>query len=286
MGCCLSSTKTSSKPPKTPKNPKPTPKNSSISKSPPPTHPLLEEETVKEVLSETRTIPKPPSSSLTHRVVNQGNRKIESPFIKSAPLLHDKVHRNGVVWKKPLTAFGGDDPSEEVSEICSTLGDSETVSVSTTTVTTEKRENDVELREQLRQRSPARRKNTSFSGEVRRDKIVGRSPGRRSEPSPSRARPGQGPGSGYGRRKDSGESSGRRSRSPVMRTDSGSSKTGLGRTNSVRKTGKSPGRVGSGLGERIRKVDDGKDGGDIKWPPTSNESLENPLVSLECFIFL
>ncbi|KAI3456285.1 hypothetical protein Pfo_012948 [Paulownia fortunei] len=290
MGCCFS-TNSSSPPPKTPhiSNSKTTIKHSSISKSPPPTHPLLEEETVKEVLSETRTIPKPPSPRIP-RV--QGNRQNESPFIKAAPLLtdlsrtaHEKEHQTGGVCKKPVMAFGSDDLSEEVSEICSTLGESESVSVSTTV--TEKRENNCdrndELRE-LRQRSPARYKNRSFSGEVKREKTVGRSPGRRSEPSPSRVRPGT--GSGYGRRRDSGESSGRRSRSPVTRTESGPSKTGLVRSQSARKTGKSPARVGSGLGERIRKLDEGKDDGDKKWPPTSNESLENPLVSLECFIFL
>ncbi|KAL7130066.1 hypothetical protein ABFS83_13G108700 [Erythranthe nasuta] len=281
MGCCASTPK-STRPTKTPPhhiaNSKTTTtaKRSSISKSPPPTHPLLEEETVKEVLSETPAVPKP-----AHIPRFQGSihRRSESPFIKSSPLLSD-YSRNGAVCKKPFAAYGGgDDLSEEVSEICSTLGESEGVSVSTTM--TEKRDNNDELRE-LRQRSPARLKNRSFSGEVKREKTVGRSPGRRSEPSPSRARPANGPG--YVRRKDSGESSGRRSRSPVTRTtESGPARAGLGRSPSGRKTGKSPGRVGSGLGERIRKMEEGKDS---KWPPTNNESLENPLVSLECFIFL
>ncbi|GFP98268.1 hypothetical protein PHJA_001970700 [Phtheirospermum japonicum] len=277
MGCCLS-TNASSKHPKTSRISNPTPKNSNISKSPPPTNPLLEVETVKEVLSETRTIPKSPSPRA------QSNRPIESPFIKNAPLLlpdfarNANVHRNGVVYKKPYAAFGGDDVFEDVvSEICSTLGESESVSVSTNV--TEKREerND----EQLRRSSPVKRNNAAYSGEVKRDKAVGRSPGRRPEPSPGRARPGPVSGSGNVRRRDSGESSGRRSRSPVARTDSGPSKMGSGRSPSTRKTGKSPGRVGSGLGERTRRVDEER-----KWPPTGDESLENPLVSLECFIFL
>ncbi|KAL3627747.1 hypothetical protein CASFOL_029110 [Castilleja foliolosa] len=262
MGSCLS-TNTSSKHPKTSRISNPTPKNINISKSPP-----LEEETVKEVLSETRTVPK-----------SQPNRQIESPFIKNAPLLTDytrntNVHRNGVVYKKPYSPFVGDDISEDVnSEICSTLGDSESVSFSNNV--TEKREE--KHNEHLRRSSPAKRKNTAFPGEMRRDKTVGRSPVRRSEPSPGRARPGSGNG-----RRDSGESSGRRSRSPAMRTDSGPSKTGSGRSPSTRKTGRSPGRVGSGLGERTRKVDEVR----REDPPTDDESLENPLVSLECFIFL
>lgn len=284
MGCCAST----AKPPKTPHiaNSKTAAKRCSISKSPPPTHPLHEEETVKEVLSETPAIPSKPFIPRF-----QGNRPItESPFIKSSPLLpadyyrtphKNEQYQNGGACKKPFTAHGVDDLSEEVSEICSTLGESESVSVSTTL--TEKRENiyNDESRE-LRQRSPARLKNRSFSGEVKREKTAGRSPGRRSEqPSPNRVRPA--PGSASMRKRESGESSGRRSRSPVTRTESGTSRAGLGRTQSGRKTGKSPGRVGSGLGERTRKVDEG---GDCKWPPTSNESLENPLVSLECFIFL
>ncbi|KAL0353107.1 UNVERIFIED_CONTAM: hypothetical protein Sangu_0892000 [Sesamum angustifolium] len=282
MGCCVS---TAAAPPKPPRvsDSKTAAKHTGISsKSPPPTNPVLEEETVKEVLSETPAIPNHPSPLIPKF---QENRQRESPFIKAAPLLpdfsrtaHDKKHQNGGVCKKPFMAFSNDDLSEEVSEICSTH--SESVSISTTI--TEKREND-ELRE-LRQRSPARYRNRSISGEVKKDKTVGRSPGRKSEPSPSRVRPGT--GSGYGRRRDGGESSGRRSRSPVTRTESGASKTGLTRSQSARKTGKSPGRVGSGLGERIRKADEGKESGDGKWPPTSNESLENPLVSLECFIFL
>ncbi|PIM98926.1 hypothetical protein CDL12_28584 [Handroanthus impetiginosus] len=287
MGCCFS-TNNSTLPPKTTKksNSKTTGKQSSISKSPPPTNPLPEEETVKEVLSETPTVSKNPSPFIPKV---QESHQNESPFIRAAPLLPDfgrigreKKYQNGGVGKKQFVGYSNDDLSEDVSEICSTL--SESISVSTTV--TEKRENNGEQNHELRefrQRSPARVKKGSFSGEGKREKTVGRSPGRKSEPSPSRVRPGS--GSVHGRRRDSGESSGRRSRSPVMRMETGLSKTGLGRSPSARKTGKSPGRVGSGLGERIRKLDEGKENGD-KWLPTSNESLENPLVSLECFIFL
>ncbi|XP_042067403.1 pre-mRNA-splicing factor CWC22-like [Salvia splendens] len=259
MGCCISTNK-STPPHKTGHIPSSTTINGSVSKSPPPSHPIAEEETVKEVLSET---PKPPIPIPNF----QGKR--ESPFIKSAPLLKNKDRHTAVGIKPPFSA----DDLSEASEICSSLSES----VSASTSVTDRR---AELRE-LRQRSPARSRNRPFSGELPREKTVGRSPARRSEPSPGRARPV--PASGYGRRRENGESSGRRSRSPVTRAD-----PGLGRAQSARRTGKSPGRVAPGSAEKVRKLDGGKESGGSKWPPTngSNESLDNPLVSLECFIFL
>ncbi|XP_047968878.1 uncharacterized protein LOC125212691 [Salvia hispanica] len=242
MGCCISTNKPPP-PHKTGHIPSSATIHGSVSKSPPPSHPIAEEETVKEVLSET---PKPP---IPIPIPNfQGKR--DSPFIKSAPLLKNNDRHTA-------------DDLSEASEICSSLSES----VSASTSLTDRR---AELRE-LRQRSPARSRNRPFSGELHREKTVGR-----SEPSPGRARPV--PASGYGRRRESGESSGRRSRSPVTRAD-----PGLGRAQSARRTGKSPGRVAPGSAEKIRKLDGGKE-----WAPTngSNESLDNPLVSLECFIFL
>ncbi|KAL7102915.1 hypothetical protein ACP275_08G147700 [Erythranthe tilingii] len=100
---------------------------------------------------------------------------------------------------------------------------------------------------------------------------------RRSEQSTGQNRPEHDRGMG------SGERSGRRSRFPVMYSDSWSWERG---SQSSRKTDESLERVGSGLGERTRKVGEGKDSGGNTWPPTSNELLENPLMSLECFIFL
>ncbi|KAL9159578.1 hypothetical protein ABFS82_08G143300 [Erythranthe guttata] len=104
---------------------------------------------------------------------------------------------------------------------------------------------------------------------------------RRSEQSTGQNRP------EYDRGMDSGERSGRRSRFPVMYSDSWSWERGPDGSQSSRKTDGPLERVGSGLGERTRKVGEGKDsGGGNTWPPTSNELLENPLMSLECFIFL
>lgn len=265
MGCCVSTDK-SSNPSKSAHIPDPktssAAKHGGVSKSPPPSHSLLEEETVKEVLSETPKPPPPP--------IPKFQRKHESPFIKSAPLLQDK-RRNAAAaaaQKSPFIAFAAAaDDLSEASEICSTLSES----ISAATSVNEKRENSGDRRSELRQRSPAKPRNRAFSGEMQREKTVGRSPGRRSEPSPGRVRPAPAPG--YGRRKENGESSGRRSRSPVTRAESG-----LGRAPSARRTGKSPGRVGPG--EKIRKVEPAPTNG------SNDELLENPLVSLECFIFL
>ncbi|KAL2495073.1 hypothetical protein Fot_38830 [Forsythia ovata] len=273
MGCCVSTTTKSAAPNS------PIFKSKCNRKSPPAAQPLLEEETVKEVLSETPIIPKQPLSSIRRF---QENRRKETPFIRADPLTPDfskvvyKKQQNKTVLEKPYMVFNNDEISEE--------GLSEAASVST--AFTEKRENNdsIEDVKEVRQKSPAKFKNRSFSGEVKQDRAVKKSPVRRPESSPVRVGSGRESPAVYGKGKDIGERSGRRSRSPVTRTDSGPAKMGLDRSQSSRRTGKSPGRVGSGLGERHRKL--GEDNRDRKWPPTSNETLENPLVSLECFIFL
>ncbi|CAI9782203.1 unnamed protein product [Fraxinus pennsylvanica] len=79
--------------------------------------------------------------------------------------------------------------------------------------------------------------------------MVGKSPGRRSKPSPIRARSGpvtrRNSPSVPGRResRDGGESSHRRSLSPVTRTYTGPDKIGLTQNQLVRRTGKSPGQL-------------------------------------------
>ncbi|XP_019162138.1 PREDICTED: uncharacterized protein LOC109158696 isoform X3 [Ipomoea nil] len=230
--------------------------------APPLTHPLLlEEETVKEVLSETPTVPKP---------VDYGPHK-HPPFTPE----QEKLQRqNDGDIKKPaaVTDFNPEELSEDfsASEICSTLSES--------------------VPAVKPQRSPARVRNRAFPGEVIREKSVGNSPSRRFEPSSlGRVRSGTGRDSGRrspaGRpRKENYENSGRRSVSPATRREIGGARTGSVRSPSARKTGKSPGRVRSDVGDKNRKLNkDMKE----KWETTnSNELLENPLVSLECFIFL
>ena len=101
-------------------------------------------------------------------------------------------------------------------------------------------------------------------------------------------------------RKDPGESSGRRSRSPAV------NRSVMGRSPFVRRTNPSPGRlksdhpVESGNSRKVRQQQQQHHAATTttsmegKWPSSNNgattsspnESLENPLVSLECFIFL
>ncbi|KZV37143.1 hypothetical protein F511_15063 [Dorcoceras hygrometricum] len=262
-------------------------KGDARSKSPPPPLPSSEEEKVKEVLSETPTVLK---------LLSPLSKLKETPFIKAAhvkaaPLLTDlsqlpdEKHPKGTFTKKPCVAFRGNELPEEVPQICDTHGGV----IGGLAKILEKREKTCNVGNdgfrELYQKSPARLKNRPPS-DAKREKPLGRSPGRASEYSADRSRPGSISSSGHGRKKDAGEISGRRSRSPVSRTNVGSSKTDLCRSLSSRRLGKSPGRVGSGLGDRIRKLDDGKENGRDKWPLTSNEMLENPVVSLECFIFL
>lgn len=173
--------------------------------------------------------------------------------------------------KKPFIKV--EEEISEVSEVCSV-----TESVSTLA--------DEEPRQRIN-RSPAKlRKNRSFSGEfgARKERTAGRSPARRPEQSPGRRNNGsmrivQKGNSGTGnlpRRRDSGEISGRRSRSPATRTDSVAARSVVGRVPSARRTNQSPARVRAAAPES----------GCRQMENSSIESLENPLVSLECFIFL
>ncbi|KAI5657007.1 hypothetical protein M9H77_25800 [Catharanthus roseus] len=257
--------------------------NSKQSRIPPPSHPLLEEESVKEVLSETPTMPKRPAVFRTHNE----HRKF-TPYFPDFP---NGKPRNDAGSKKPAMIFNSEELSEDAaSEICSTHSES----VSTATYFTEKNVDDDVT--EIRQRSPAKLRNRSLSGDVRRDRSAGRSPAKNSDPSPNRVRSGSGrENRGLGpnlQKRECGENSGRRSRSPATRTEGGGGglKAGMQRSGSVRRTGKSPGRVRSETGEKIRKLDEtnSMSSSSNKWPPTttSNESLENPFVSLECFIFL
>ncbi|TMW80966.1 hypothetical protein EJD97_013177 [Solanum chilense] len=134
---------------------------------------------------------------------------------------------------------------------------------------------------QIRNTSPAR-KSDHLSGS---DHIRNHSPGR----------VGSRKNTGGLSRKDNGESSCRRSRSPVICGDqnNGGTRNSISRCPSTRKSGKSPGRVRSELGDRRRSPAEAGNGNrennnNYKRSLTSgnNESIENPLVTLECFIFI
>ncbi|KAG5516836.1 hypothetical protein RHGRI_037535 [Rhododendron griersonianum] len=231
-----------------------------------------EEETVKEVLSET------PIAKISEK---DDKQRVLMPLQKQ-----DDPKKN---INKKTPSFR----TEEASEVSDIRSLSE-LSVSTAA---DKRDDDgvaggEEVRQRVAGRSPAK-----FRNRERRDRVAagGKSPTRRSDPSPGRVRSVSGRERAVpadGKRQDSGESSRRRSMSPATRaTEMGCGRAGMGRTSSARRTGKSPGRM-HGKAHPTQKFEENEEGevpGDSnKWqqPPTTDESLENPLVSLECFIFL
>ncbi|KAL5976203.1 hypothetical protein ACLOJK_020533 [Asimina triloba] len=219
----------------------------------------VEEETVKEVLSET-----------------------------SKPSFLKPEEEEEKLEKKDAVLINGCDEISEISDLCSL-----SESVSTTTMT-EKRceegdDGEVEMRAR-ENRSPAkfRRKRSApgeFSGRRERG---GKSPARRSEPSPGRRTPGREVGQtnrgrssagSNGFRRDVGENSGRRSRSPATRAERNAApRNDLGRSPSARKTGWSPGKMPAGLQDdgRRKAAAAAAEKDDFNVPP-ANESLENPL---------
>ncbi|KAF8114180.1 hypothetical protein N665_0040s0035 [Sinapis alba] len=215
---------------------------------------IVEEETVvKEVLSET-TFHNSSSNVLNSAMDDPVNRKIQGTEEKL------KVDPD-LCMNRPVSI----DPEEgsEVSEICS-LSLSESVS----SMTVMNRYGDEEVKQRKSQRSPAKT----------RTRVTGNNyPTRRTDQSPRKRNNGA---SNTGAR-DPGERSGRRSRSPATNRsvmDSNQSRVGGART---RKNSQSPGRV---------RLDPNKNTADQQqyqnYGYTTEELLENPLVSLECFIFL
>lgn len=283
MGCCFSTPK-----PETPKLDPDHQNGPKILQSPDPksnaTHEIdhralppplpVEEETVKEVLSET-PISKPQVSILmeernTHMAVIE--HRVEK--FEAKP--------EGVVEKAEAVS-----EVSQVSEICSV-----SESFSTTTTIAERREDEVTNKRLNRPPSsnpPRKRPYTvdSTGGRERRPK----SPARRPGPSPEKKKKIQGSArSVHGResgqvgtrklnvgptgvRRDPGEAFGRRSRSPSTRS---LSTAGGGRQ--LKPPAKGLENSGSDKVEEKEKNDD--------VAVDAQESLDNPHVSLECFIFL
>ncbi|KAL1210788.1 hypothetical protein V5N11_005606 [Cardamine amara subsp. amara] len=221
---------------------------------------ILEEETVvKEVLSETTLFT---SSS------NVLNSTIKDPVKTKIREAEEKRHGSDPVMTRP----GSIDPEEgsEASEICS-LSLSESVS---STVVVNGYDEEELLKQRKSQRSPAKS----------RTRVTGNNyPTRRTDQSPRKRNNGTCNGARFGSGiRDSAERSGRRSRSPAtnrsVMDSSHSNRVGGART---RKNNQSPGRV---------RLDPDKNGLDQQqnqnYGYTTEELLDNPLVSLECFIFL
>ncbi|KAL2341938.1 hypothetical protein Fmac_009878 [Flemingia macrophylla] len=233
MGCCVS---TDNHPFQSPRS---FPAEASESRAPP------EEETVKEVLSETP---------------------------KWKPKFEAVKPTDGEVASEKEKPFSKPQEISEVSEVCS-------VSESLSTLADEEARQRVNV-----DRSPAKAlKARSFSGEFgfRRELTAGKSParqspGRRNVGSARVAQMSNGGTGSHTRRRDAGDNSGRRSRSPATRTDTVATRSVVGRSPSAKRTQQSPARVRTAEPENVcRKIEN-----------SSMESLENPLVSLECFIFL
>lgn len=290
MGCCLS-TKTTSRRVPVPDRPDeaghfharslaPEPEHTHVGKThdrdPPLKSPGVEEESVKEVLSET-----PICRPQEHKVV----------------MLDMNAH---------LPSSGLRAEAQEVSETCQiseTCEISESFSVSTTATTTtaitEVREDDEEATSKPKREvgSTRARLNTPRK-RPRSGDLAGRRErgGRPISQSPARnrmeARSARGREAGQlrtmhravgstGTRRDVGEVSSRRSRSPAKRTVGGVNQEGMRR---------SPSKTTGRAGDRSLGVD--VEGGGTNEVQNAavllagNESLENPVVSLECFIFL
>ncbi|XP_027348200.1 uncharacterized protein LOC113859689 [Abrus precatorius] len=295
MGCCFSTPKTQNQ------NQIPNQKHQNALKIQQPHEPppYLEEESVKEVLSET-PIPK----SLQVPIL-MPETKTQMPSLQNPPVKFET--------KVPIPIE--DQVSEVVSQLSETCSISEsfstaTTTTATTTTATEKREEDEATSKRSRRegatnhkwdRSPSRKRPYVADGNFAtgRERRV-KSPARRPDPSPekkikggSRVVRGRGSGPVANRklnagsaavRRDPGEGSGRRSRSPsCARAVGGTSKVGAGGgrkqvlpENGVVEKEKEKEKEKSESEEVVEK-------NDVVSP---EECLENPHVSMECFIFL
>ncbi|KAF5196093.1 hypothetical protein FRX31_014319 [Thalictrum thalictroides] len=310
MGCCFSKSHgfNNTPPPLThPHFTECDPSTPPLPRFKPPLSPVFEEETVKEVLSETPNpkpilIPKsepkskPPSLLKIEEEVAEEKKEDEEK--------QTKIPTTTTVMMKPSVSKIGEKEEEdekkenvsyfeEISEVSEIYSLSE--SISTTTITEKKEDEDGEVVQPLRvQRSPAKvlRKRSIPGDFVGKHERGCKSPARRLNPSPGRRNEHNNnseiarrrlPENNNGRvmRRDLGERSGRRSRSPATRANSGNTRAGIGRSPS-RKSPRSPARVPAVVTpENSRKEEETKDAN-----KSTNESIENPLVSLECFIFL
>lgn len=226
-----------------------------------PSPPPLEEETVKEVVSSETPSLKPNYLKYNHQ--HQQQKILRLP---SFPRLEEKKNNSHF---------------EEISEVSDNCSLSESVCTSAFTEYEE-----VTHRPRVIDRSPSKiqRKRTN-SGEfytrsespvTRKNDIAGKSVVYNKEVGQQMFRPRNLSQNGMVV-KDQGESSRRRSRSPAATTQTGM----LCRSPSGNKIGRSVGRSPSRSPEIGRNVEARKP---EMWP--AKESLDDPLVSLECFIFL
>ncbi|CAM8890679.1 unnamed protein product [Rhodiola kirilowii] len=241
----------------------------------------MEEETVKEVLSETPARPacfvsRDNASAKSNNNNNIYRRNVGlHEHLMMKPGYHQDTHAPSV--------------TDEISEAGS-LYENMTATMAEGRDSNEYYRNNQTTRDMTPVKYP---KSKSFSGEMGRQKSGHRSPAKNSsDPSPRRRNGGtsrsvsarDSPQKAAWGRPESGERSGRRSRSPGMRAE-GSRSVGVGRSPSGRKMqGQSPNR-GRGTPAESSRRSEQQGGGEGKWAK-AEESIENPLVALECFIFL
>lgn len=251
MGCCISSNNTNDSPNHHhfPSNPAHSDKTHLDNRAPPL---CPEEETVKEVvLSETR-LPKPESPS-----PNETEPETHTLHHIHIPVIHEPNTE-----ARDLISTNKNEQEIEISqasEICSTTESFSNATTTTTTVT-ETREDEAISKSSTR-RSPAKvSKKRPYTGENSRGV---KSTATRAEVSRS----------AQGRTMPCNV----RSRSPTTRTVAG--------------VGRSPGKVGARAGVRTDKSKEEKEvqkevNDDALENNNNMESVDNPHVSLECFIFL
>ncbi|KAL3754583.1 hypothetical protein ACJRO7_001776 [Eucalyptus globulus] len=252
-----------------------------------------EEETVKEVLSET-PLPKPHPPPQT---TIDDSAKADAGF-------SPKPEERALEARTP-TRNEGEDVAEvvsECSELCSVGESFSTASATTATTATtvaEKRETEVtsrdrgEVTQRVIKRSPMKvQRNRPYSGEQTARRAA-RSPAKKTElAKKTTASPATQQRSRMGTttaalRRDQRDGLGRRSRSPATRNGGGGRKSGAGGS-PMKKAGNAGGASSAtSAGDVEEKVSDtAGEGGDTGDSKQGNESVDNPLVSLECFIFL
>ncbi|PHT43332.1 hypothetical protein CQW23_17357 [Capsicum baccatum] len=281
MGCCFSSSN------KKPHRTSP-PCSATHGRDPP----LAEEETVKEVLSETPIIPppSPPKFESTAVVKKREEMKFESTaVVKKKEELKLESTADGKY--KDEVKFEATEVSEEIetSEMCSF-----TESYSTTATATEKREEDGEVT----QRSPVRAyRKRQYTGD-----IAGVRERRRPAPSPEKRRlPVTSRGGVQGRgmqqqRRNVGPTNGTRrgqGDNGVRRSNSPSTRSTVDARRNVRNRSPAPAaREEDKPGNRNPTAAPAREGVKLggqspaRSTPETGESIENPVVSMECFIFL
>ncbi|KAL4585126.1 hypothetical protein LXL04_009741 [Taraxacum kok-saghyz] len=281
MGCCLGTTAAAAKHRQPDKSkPKLKPKPTPASHSPPP---AFEEETVKEVLSETPIVPKaPPPVTVDH-----------------PQILHSEERDAVDLTKKP-----SDEVQENVSEMSEMYSYSESYSAATTATVVDARKDEIEMEEEgevtqkVKIRSPPakrvlRKRPMVTSGELagKNERVTRPAARRQMAPSPEKKR--QSPSrttANVQRNRNVGQPNenrrevmARRSRSPAVRGEAGQRRNTRERSPAEKSRDVMP--VKAVEFEEKSPVEKTDDGGALPEPPLT-ESLENPLVSLECFIFL